>query len=240
MSRDISPDLNSLRLFLTEPHQCSYLPNQMASTSFVDPEINIDNQLYSRLTELGFRRSGHYIYAPRCESCNACISVRIRVREFRPNRRQKRCAKRNSDLTVHAKQQVDRDEHYPLYESYINNRHMDGDMYPANRQQYNDFISNMMDDSQFLEFRLQERLVAAAVTDRLDSGLSAIYTYFDPSADKRSLGTFAILSQISLARELGLTYLYLGYWVKSCRKMDYKTTFRPLEMLSRGRWVLVN
>ena len=87
---------------------------------------------------------------------------------------------------------------------------------------------------------MQERLVAAAVTDRLDSGLSAIYTYFDPSADKRSLGTFAILSQISLARELGLTYLYLGYWVKSCRKMDYKTAFRPLEMLSRGRWVLVN
>ncbi len=240
MSRDIAPDLNSIRLFLTEPHECSYLPNRTASTSFVDPAIPIDAKLYNHLSEMGFRRSGHYLYAPRCEGCSACISIRIRVNEFKPNRRLRRCANRNDDLTVHVKEQVDPEEHYPLYEYYINVRHREGDMYPASRQQYNDFIGSMMENSRFMEFRLQKKLIAAAVIDHLDSGLSAIYTYFHPDHKRRSLGTFAILSQISLARELDLPYLYLGYWVKNCSKMAYKTDFRPLEILSRGHWKLLS
>ena len=240
MTRDISPDLQTLRLFLTEPHDCSYLTDQQATTAFVDPATPVEQSLYSRLSEMGFRRSGRYVYAPRCESCNACIATRIPVFEFSPNRQQKRCARRNEELNIRVEHQVDHEEHFPLYERYINQRHRDGDMYPPTRDQYDDFIGNMLEGSRIIEYRLQGELIAAAVIDLLDNGISAIYTYFDPEQDRRSLGTFAILSQIELARQLELNYLYLGYWIKHCEKMAYKSGFRPLEMLIKNQWHLIN
>ena len=240
MTRDVTPDLQSIRLFLTEPHECSYLDDQLASTSFVDPELAIDTALYTRLSEMGFRRSGQYIYAPRCENCQACIPVRIPVAHFHLNRQQKRCARRNGDLEIRIQHRVNHDEHYPLYEEYISQRHNDGDMYPPSRRQYDDFIGNLLENSRVMEFRQEKELVAGAVIDLLDNALSAIYTYFLPSASRRSLGTFSILSQIALARDLDLDYVYLGYWIKQSRKMAYKSTFRPLEILLKGQWRRIN
>lgn len=239
MSRDITPDLHKIQLYLTEAHACSYLSDKQATTAFVDPKHLVDTETYSHLSAMGFRRSGQYIYAPRCASCKSCIPVRIPVVGFAPTRSQKRCLKRNCDISAKIEANINLDEHYALYQKYIDTRHSDGDMYPATMTQYRDFIGKPWECTRFIEFRLDKKLVACAVSDWLDDGLSAIYTYYDPDLSERSLGTLAILRQIELAREQALDYLYLGYWIRDSAKMTYKSKFRPSELYIENRWLRI-
>jgi len=238
MSRDIASELKTLKLYLTERHPCSYLPDRTATTAFVDPTIAIDSSVYSNLSRLGFRRSGRYYYTPRCELCSACIPARIPVKKFSPGRSQRRCISHNEHLELIPVnlEALNQSEHFNLYSRYIHARHRDGDMYPPTPEQFRDFIGTGRDSTECLELRDRGELVACAVTDRLDDGLSAIYTYFSPAQTRRGIGTLAILRQIQLARQLGLDYLYLGYWISGCRKMSYKTQYRPIELYSHGRW----
>ncbi|GJM12978.1 MAG: putative arginyl-tRNA--protein transferase [Pseudohongiella sp.] len=229
----------TIRLFRTAPHPCSYKESETAATVFVDPELTIDRYLNSRLTELGYRRSGEHIYRPDCEHCQACISCRLPVRQFKRSKRLQRIWNRNKDLRVQICSELSRDDAYSLYQEYIEQRHSDGDMYPATPEQYDAFIRSNTEGGQYYCFYLEEKLVAVGVSDTLEDGLSAVYTFFDPKLEKRSLGNYVILWQIEQARSLGLSYLYLGYWIKDCPKMQYKSTFRPLEMLVEGSWVLV-
>lgn len=232
-------ELKNVQLFATQPHACSYLPEQDATTLFVDPNIQIDAKLYSDLSELGFRRSGKHVYRPRCTHCQACIPIRIPVDCFSMTRQQKRCWRRNQDLSVTRVVSINTREHYELYAHYIEARHRDGDMYPPSRQQFRDFLTSEWGVTRYYEFRQNHELIACAVCDHIESGLSAIYTYFKPQLHKRSLGAYAILYQIHLAQELGLPYLYLGYWIKACQKMLYKTDYRPFELMINQHWVMV-
>lgn len=230
-------DLSNLKLFATQPHPCSYLDDEEATTLFIDPSAPVDQGLYTQLSQIGFRRSGSHLYRPHCASCQACISCRIPVADFAPNRTQRRCWRRNSDLELGFVDHIDTDEHYNLYADYIETRHRDGDMYPPSQAQYNAFLSSEWGLTRYLEFRLQGRLLGVAVCDRLNDGLSAVYTFFDSRESRRSLGVFGILAQVEQAKSMGLHHLYLGYWIKQCHKMDYKTQYRPLEMLVNRRWV---
>lgn len=230
-------NLAHLKFYATQPHACSYLPEQRATTLFLDPQLPIDINTYSQLSELGFRRSGDHLYRPHCQTCTACIASRIAVDAFEPSSQQKRIIKRNADLQVMARAPALTDEIYQLYARYIEARHQDGDMYPPSREQFSSFLVRNWPFSQFYEFRLEGRLLAVAVTDHMLNGLSAVYTFYDPAQTRRSLGRYAILWQIGEARRLELEALYLGYWIKECRKMSYKTEYRPLEMLVNQRWV---
>lgn len=232
-------DLAQLKFYATQPHSCSYLPEERATTLFLDPQKSIDSTTYSQLSDLGFRRSGDHLYRPHCQSCNACIACRIPVEQFIPTRQQRRISRRNTDLEVREQPPLMTDEIYQLYARYIEARHGDGDMYPPSRDQFSSFLVRDLPFCRFLTFRLEGRLVAVAVTDLLDNGLSAVYTFYDPDLPKRSLGRFAILWQIEETRRRGLHAVYLGYWIKSCRKMNYKTEYRPLEMLANQRWILI-
>ena len=236
MTRDISPDIGKIRLLLTEPHACSYLANHQATTAFVDPETEIDAELYGRMSALGFRRSGLYLYSPLCSACNSCVPARIPVNQFRPSRSQKRCLKRNGDMTVTQVKALNYDQHYPVYERYISSRHDQGDMFPPSRDQFEQFLGNAWDCTRFLEFRIEGQLIGCAVVDQLPDALSAIYTYFDADYAERSPGTFAVLLQIQLAQEMGLDHVYLGYWIADCQKMSYKTNYQPLEVLEQNTW----
>ncbi len=233
-------DLSELKLFTTGEHDCSYIEGEKATTLFVDPAAPMERNLYSALSQLGFRRSGGNIYRPHCHDCAACVSIRVPVHSFIPSRTQKRCFKLNSDLAIETTQQPDINEHYALYERYIDIRHSDGDMYPPSRQQYLDFLNNPLGCTDYIEMRLKGELIGCAVSDTLDNGLSAIYTYFCPNQTTRSLGRFAILYQIEQATKLGLPYLYLGYWIKSCEKMNYKSQYKPLQLLVNQQWVTAN
>lgn len=230
-------DLSTLKLFTTHPHPCSYLDDKEATTLFIDPETHVDAELYSRLSEYGFRRSGQHIYRPRCGRCQACIPIRVPVALFSYNRKQKRCWRRNQDLTVAVVKDIDTPEHYQVYDDYIRERHADGDMYPPSPQQYRDFLSSQWGTTEYIEFRDGSRLIAVAVSDRLDHGLSAIYTFFAPNETARSLGTYAVLYQIARAATLGLSYVYLGYWIKQCQKMRYKSDYRPFQLFINNGWV---
>lgn len=232
-------DISSIKLYATHEHPCSYLEGRAATTIFVDPMLSMNGQIYSELSDFGFRRSGAHVYRPNCRSCQACIPVRIPVALFQPNRAQKRCLKRNQDVRTILVEDINTDEHYALYENYINSRHADGDMYPPTRDQYEDFLSSEWGVTRYLEFRASNHLLGVAVSDRLDQGLSAIYTFFAADEPSRSLGVLAVLKQVELARELGLPYVYLGYWIRDCDKMRYKNQYQPLDLFINNSWVTI-
>ena len=227
--------LYDLRMFLTTEYSCSYLPNRWARNLVADPTVT-DEQLYSRLAALGFRRSGDHVYRPHCRGCVACRSLRIPVERFRPNRGQRRIWARNQDLQVRVLEAEFLDEHFELFARYIQARHAGGGMDPASPENYWAFVTSRWCPTWLCEFRRGRELLAVAVVDCLDDGLSAVYTFFDPLQEKRGLGTHAILWQIDEARRLGLHWLYLGYWVERCDKMAYKSRFTPHEVFVAERW----
>lgn len=228
-----------LKVFTTHPHPCSYLEDQTATTIFVDPKLEIDQTLYSELSSIGFRRSGEHLYRPHCSSCSACVPVRIPVNDFAANRSQRRIMRRNADLRVTEPESIFDDTYYRLYSDYICARHHDGDMYPPSKEQYQAFLSSEWNVTRYFAFWHDEKLKCVAVVDFMTNGLSAVYTFFDPFDEQRSLGSYSILWQIEKAQELQLPAVYLGYWIKNCRKMNYKTRFRPLEFHTGGNWIQI-
>lgn len=229
-------DLSDIRFFSTQAHECGYIGGEQATTVFVDPELAIEQKLYSQLSSMGFRRSGKHLYRPHCGTCHACIPTRLAVANFKPNRQQKRCLKRNHDLKITFSTELSLERHYPLYERYISLRHYDGDMYPPTTEQFESFLNSDWGGAQCLEITLKNKLVGVAVTDQLGDALSAVYTFFDPDYDKRSLGVYSLLMQIKAAQSRGLKHLYLGYWIENCQKMRYKTDYRPIQLLQSGQW----
>ncbi len=228
--------LREIKVYTTFPHRCSYLGDREATTLFVDPRQKISLQLYTQLSQLGFRRSGDHVYRPHCANCTACIASRVRVQDFVPSRSQRRILKRNADLRVIRSVDIEDDEAFALYRRYIDIKHADGDMYPPDREQYSAFLNNGLGSTRYYRFYHGERLVAVTVADEMEDGFAAVYTFYDPDADQRSLGTYAVLFQIEQARHQGLAHVYLGYWIEDCDKMNYKTRFQPLELLLGGEW----
>jgi len=225
-----------LQFYLTAPYPCSYLPDHLARSQVAAPGGLVDSTVYSELVRLGFRRSGQHVYRPRCDSCAACTPVRIPVDQFHANRTQRRCRQRNSDLTMRLRPLVFEEAHYRLYRRYQQARHAGGGMDQDDREQYRSFLLQSRVDSALAEFSLDGEVIMVSLVDRLLDGISAVYTFFEPDLPNRSLGVYGVLSQVELTREMGLPYLYLGYWIEGCRKMAYKQAYQPLEMLHAGRW----
>ncbi len=233
-------ELRELQFYATPEHPCSYLANRQAKTLFVDPKAELDRGGYSVLSDLGFRRSGPHVYRPHCNGCTACISARLPVDQFQLSRSQKRVLRHNHDLSLRITAPTMSDELYDLYQRYISARHADGDMYPPSVEQFESFLVRSEQETYFYQFRSESELLAVAVVDQLDQGLSAIYTFFDPQVRHRSLGRYAILKQIQAAQQQQLEFLYLGYWIKGCQKMDYKIEYRPIQLLLDGQWMQLN
>ena len=226
----------SLQFLLSPPHPCSYLSDQEASTLFVDPKANMDMMTYQRLSRAGFRRSGEYVYRPHCQACNKCVPVRIPVAQFSPNRSQRRSWKKNQDLQLRVLDAAYQDEHFALYRRYMQARHPGGGMDNEDPDAYRRVISAQWSESSLFEFRLNGTLLAVAVVDVGIDGLSAVYTFFAPEAAHRSLGCFAVLSQVAEARQRDLHWVYLGYWNQDSPKMAYKTDYHPLEYFDGQQW----
>ena len=228
--------LHDLRFLLTPEHECGYLPDQEAVTLFVDPQCELNNSRYSLLAEIGFRRSGEHLYRPHCPHCKACIPVRIPVNRFTPSRNQKRILSRNRDIRLNWMQPAFHDEHFALYRRYMQSRHTGSSMDDDNPAYYQRLLDSDWCETRLAEFRSGDQLLAVAITDWMENGLSAVYTFFEPEAQARSLGTYAVLQQIHSADRNNLPYVYLGYWIKQCAKMAYKDKFKPFEYFSGHRW----
>ncbi len=225
----------ALRIGLTPEHGCSYLPDEAEQLMVLLDDKHRNPVGYENLLVAGFRRSGNDLYRPHCQGCSACHSLRIPVQQFTASRSQKRIQHNNRDIRLVLSTQ-DKPEYYDLFARYIHERHHDGSMFPATRNQYDGFLLCDWLTPYFLEFRLNQQLIALAITDPLPHSLSAMYTFFDPTFAERSLGTLAILTQLELAQRMNRQWLYLGYQVDACRKMKYKTKFNPHELLCGHEW----
>jgi len=230
-----------IEFYLTAAHDCPYLPNYQAKTLFLSPQHEPSPQIYGGLIQQGFRRSGDHIYRPHCDQCQSCISVRLLALEHQATKQHKRCLnKAKSFTTTISKAQFDYG-HYRLFEKYINIRHSDGDMFPTSQKQYRDFILSNWMDTYFLDiFNGSGELIACAVFDQLNDGLSAIYTFFDPEYSNFSLGRLAILKLVEICQQRKQSHLYLGFWIKDCQKMSYKGDYRPLECFIDKKWLRLN
>lgn len=234
----MSQTSQTISLYQGMPDRCSYLEDKEASNLVIDPGLILNPHLYSDLLAQGFRRSGDHVYRPHCSNCQACIPVRIPVKTFIPRRIHRRILRANQDLALSRRVCQFKDEHFQLFKQYLSKRHIDGPMTEGTEDDYVRFLCSKWCDTAFLEWRLDGRLVAVAVTDQLPRSLSAVYTFFDPDVSQRSLGTYAILRQINLSAELNMQYLYLGYWIQGCQKMAYKADFQPIEARIDNQWHL--
>lgn len=238
--RPILP-FNQVQYYVTAAYPCSYIDGRIARSQIAGPSEQINSELYGDLVRQGFRRSGNYVYRPHCDHCQACTSIRVPVAEFRPNRSQRRARRQHAGLEAHISKPHFSGEHYALYQRYQKARHAEGGMDQDEIAQYIEFLVSTRVDSYMIEFREPDgnggpnELRMVSIIDQLSDGLSAVYTFYDP-LDGQNYGTFNVLWQIEYAQSLGLTYVYLGYWILDCRKMSYKTRFQPSELLLHGHW----
>lgn len=226
-----------LPLYISQPHDCAYLPEQQSTSLFVDPDFEIDTRLYTTLLQNGFRRSGDLVYRPHCQQCTACIPIRIPVKRFTRSHSQKRVWRKNQGLEMRLLKPEYSNEHFELYKCYQQARHADGSMNNPDPEKYRNFLLSQHINGLFLELRLGGALAALAIVDQINNGLSAVYTFFDPALASRSLGVYTILLEIEHARQNELDWLYLGYWIKDCQKMSYKNLYRPFQVFQNDQWL---
>lgn len=229
--------LSRLQFYVTAPYPCSYIEGRKARSQVATPNHLIQTRVYSDLVQLGFRRSGIFSYRPYCDNCRACQPIRVSVARFEPNKTQLRTwRKLSARLQAQEVPLLFSDEHYALYLRYQSGRHMGGGMDQDSRDQYAQFLLHSQVDTRLITFREQGQLVMVSLIDRLQSGLSAVYTFYDPDRKKDSLGTYGVLWQIAECYRLGLDYVYLGYYIEESPKMSYKAVFQPSEILLKGQW----
>lgn len=237
----------SPQFFLTAPTPCPYLPAEQERKVFTHLVGEKAPELNDLLTQGGFRRSQNIAYRPACETCRACISVRVLADEFAPSRNMQRINQRNRDLVGAVMAAEPTTEQYSLFRTYLDARHNNGGMSDMTMLDYAMMVEDSHVNTEIIEYRLrgpdsfvsdrgESPLIAVALCDRMADGYSLVYSFFDPDLGHRSLGTFVILDHIERARRAGLPHVYLGYWVRGSRKMEYKIRFSPQEHLGPRGW----
>ena len=236
------------QFYLTAPSPCPYLPGREERKVFTHLVGEKAGELNDLLTHGGFRRSQSIAYRPACEGCRSCLSVRVIADEFRPSRNLRRIAAQNADMIGEMRPSMPTSEQYSVFRAYLDSRHRDGGMADMTVLDYAMMVEDSIIDTFLTEYRLPHAaagngrrdkapLVAAALCDRLSDGISMVYSFYDPDAGRRGLGTHMILDHIAYAKELGVPYLYLGYWINGSPKMSYKRRFQPQEQLTGNGWI---
>lgn len=234
----------NIRFYLTGPQVCPYLPNRLERKVFATLNGIDAAELNQALTHAGFRRSQNISYRPSCDMCASCVSVRINVDKFEFNKNWRRILNKNKDIYGFARPPVATEERYNLLKKYLNARHLNAGMSDMDEDDFVAMIEDCTSNTILIDYRLLEdcedgqagKLIGCSLLDELSDGRSLIYSFFDPDLSKRSLGSFFILDHVREMKSMELPYIYLGYWIKGSRKMEYKTRFKPLEVLGPQGW----
>ena len=231
------------QFYVTAPQACPYLDGRLERKLFTALQGEHAQRLNDALSKQGFRRSQNVLYRPSCADCAACLSARIRVADFKPSKTQRRTLRRNSDLRREARSPWATEEQYALFRRYLDSRHADGGMADMDIFEFAAMIEETPVRTRVIEYSAdppaaarRRPLTAVCLTDVLDDGLSMVYSFYDPDRIEDSLGTYVILDHVEIARQSGLPYVYLGYWVPGSRKMGYKSNFSALEIYKGGQW----
>lgn len=235
------------RFFVTSPAPCPYLPGRSERKVFTELKGPHADALNDALGRIGFRRSQTVAYRPSCIDCNACVSVRVVAEEFKASSTQRRNLKRNRDLVTTFCRPWSTAEQFELLQRYLGERHPGGGMAAMDEVDFADMVEHTPVDTYMVEYREPTadgspgRLVGACLTDKQGDGLSMIYSFYDPDhAERAGLGNYIILDHIRRATEMGLPFVYLGYWVEGAQRMQYKVRYRPLERLTRSGWTRIS
>ena len=228
-----------LAMRLSMKSNCPYIKGQTEQRIAVD--ISNDPQCHDGLAAAGFRRVENWVYRPACPQCNACLPWRVDLRNFKPSRNMTRIIRKNKDLTRYIGSPTPSNDHYRLFKAYVTSRHHDGQMAQMGWYDFTGMISNSPIETMLISYKdAKNNLVGAILSDLQSEGLSAVYSFFEPSLTTRSLGTFMVLDLLGIAKDLDLSWLYLGYFVEGSRKMEYKARFGPAEVFKEGQWQAVN
>jgi arginyl-tRNA--protein-N-Asp/Glu arginylyltransferase len=235
------------KFYVTAPSPCPYLPGKVERKVFTELAGGNPPALHEALSQAGFRRSQSVAYRPACEGCSACVSVRVRVQDFRWTKAFRRNARRNSGLTATVLPPWATSEQFELLRRYLLARHPSGGMSDMSIVDYAEMVESSPVATELVEYRMsaddedgsEDMLAAVSLLDILEDGISMVYSFYDPALMDRGLGTFLILDQIARAAMLAKPYVYLGYWVENSAKMGYKSRFRPLERLTPTGWELL-
>ena len=233
--------------YVTAPQPCPYLPGRLERKLFTHLTHDKPPELVDRLLTTGFRRSQNIAYVPYCEGCQACVSVRVLVNEFKPDRSMRRSWDKNCSLVARRIEPTPTAEQFRLFRAYIDARHGDGGMADMTMLDYRMMVEDTVIETFLTEYREKPKdaddvdfdswpLKAVALCDRLTDGISMVYSFYDPNEVDAGLGTYMILEHIAFARRISLPHVYLGYWIDGSRKMAYKTRFTPQERLGPDRW----
>ncbi len=228
----------SPQFYVTAPQPCPYLEGRLERKLFTSLQGDFAQNLNDSLSHQGFRRSQNVLYRPSCTDCAACLSARIDVSKFTPSKSQKRTLKRNAHLKRRATSPWATEDQYDLFREYLDTRHADGGMADMDVFEFAAMIEETPIRSRVVEYTdiISNELTAVCLTDVIEDGVSMVYSFYKPDLHKHSLGTHIILDHIDIAREAGLPYVYLGYWVPGSEKMGYKARFSGLEVYYRGEW----
>ena len=235
------------QFYLTAPSPCPYLAGKEERKVFTHLVGERAGELNDLLTHGGFRRSQSIAYRPACDACRACVSVRVIANEFRPSRNMRRVMDRNADVVGDMRTPQPSSEQYSVFRAYLDSRHRNGGMADMTVLDYAMMVEDSHVQTRLVEYRRRGpdsgitgrgagQLLGMTLVDVLSDGLSMVYSFYDPDEASRSLGTFMILDHIARARRMGLDYVYLGYWVRNSKKMDYKGRFLPQERLMAEGW----
>ncbi|MEL7299614.1 MAG: arginyltransferase [Pseudomonadota bacterium] len=229
------------QFYVTAPQPCPYLEGRMERKLFTALQGDTAEMLNDSLSKQGFRRSQNVLYRPSCADCSACLSARINIANFAPSRSQKRVLKRNGDLVRQATAPWATEDQFDLFRRYLDTRHAEGGMADMDIFEFAAMIEETPIRTRLVEYHRpdnggRDTLTAVCLTDVLDDGVSMVYSFYEPGLERRSLGTHIILDHVKIAREAGLPYVYLGYWVPGSDKMGYKARFQGVEIYRQGQW----
>ena len=213
---------------------CPYLPDRNWVTQFFQTS-DMPEALYESLLNVGWRRSSNIFYLNDCENCKECIPIRVDADNFKASKSQRKCLNKNADIRIEREPATFRQQDFELFKKYDESWH--DSKHNVDEESYRQMNVESPLCTEVMRYFIADELVGLSWIDVLPNAISSVYFSFDPDFSERSLGVFSMLKEIELCRDLGKRWLQVGFYIKGCKKMNYKSKYKPYQLLIDNEWV---